>query len=157
MHQEIGTLQIFSNFSLFKKIFNDDLFSFDSQLTSFVMLRTTLVPILIHKTYGYYKYFSISCVLSTKFAPNLQILHQFSWTLKLVCRGHKYQMAITHKIYSLRGSFPKLTNSLSHKMYACLIKNEKKNILDRLHKVYKFIGGSFGLRAVSSTSSSSSM
>ena len=43
------------------------------------------------------------------------------------CRGHKYQMAITHKIYSLRGSFPKLTNSLSHKMYACLIKNEKKN------------------------------
>ena len=39
--------------------------------------------------------------------------------------GHKYQMAITHKIYSLRGSFPKLTNSLSHKMYACLIKNEK--------------------------------
>ena len=43
-----------------------------------------------------------------------------------VCRGYKYQMAITHKIYSLRGSFPKLTNSLSHKMYACLIKNEKK-------------------------------
>ena len=23
-----------------------------------------------------------------------------------VCRGHKYQMAITHKIYSLRDSFP---------------------------------------------------
>ena len=42
-----------------------------------------------------------------------------------VCRGHKYQMAITHKIYSLRGNFPKLTNSLSHKMYACFIKNEK--------------------------------
>ena len=42
-----------------------------------------------------------------------------------VCWGHKYQMAITHKIYSLRGSFPKLTNSLSPKMYSCLIKNEK--------------------------------
>ena len=51
------------------------------------------------------------------------------------CRGHKYQMAITHKIYSLRGSFPKLTNSLSLKMYSCLIKNEKI-ILGRLHKVY---------------------
>ena len=70
-----------------------------------------------------------------------------------VCRGHKYQMAITHKIYSLRGSFPKLTNSLSLKMYSCLIKNEKI-ILGRLHKVYKFIG-SIGLRASSSTSSSS--
>ena len=45
--------------------------------------------------------------------------------LALVCRGHKYQIAITHKIYSLRGSFPKLTNSLSPKMYSCLIKNEK--------------------------------
>ena len=42
-----------------------------------------------------------------------------------VCWGHKYQMVITHKIYSLRGSFPKLTNSLSPKMYSCLIKNEK--------------------------------
>ena len=72
-----------------------------------------------------------------------------------VCRGHKYQMAITHKIYLLRGSFPKLTNSLSLKMYSCLIKNEKI-ILGRLHKVYKFIG-SIGLRASSSTSSSSSM
>ena len=71
-----------------------------------------------------------------------------------VCRGHKYQMAITHKIYSLRGSFPKLTNSLSPKMYSCLIKNEKI-ILGRLHKVYLFIGGSIGLRASSSTSSSS--
>ena len=70
-----------------------------------------------------------------------------------VCRGHKYQMFITHKIYLLRGSFPKLTNSLSLKMYSCLIKNEKI-ILGRLHKVYKFIG-SIRLRASSSTSSSS--
>ena len=64
-------------------------------------------------------------------------------------------MAITHKIYSLRGSFPKLTNSLSHKMYACLIKNEKI-VLGKLHKVYKFIGGSIGLGASSRSSTSSS-
>ena len=38
-------------------------------------------------------------------------------------------------------------------LYSCLIKNEKI-ILGRLHKVYKFIG-SIGLRASSSTSSSS--
>ena len=51
------------------------------------------------------------------------------------CRGHKYQRAITRKIYSLRDSFPELTISLSRKMFAGQIENEKIE-QGRLHKIF---------------------
>ena len=117
-----------------------------------------VIPVYLMLTYGNMTSFDISPFeiprnTGSVSVSNGNILSTNKTFEVTVCRGHKYQMAITHKIYSLRGSFPKLTNSLSLKMYSCLIKNEKI-ILGRLHKVYKFIG-SIGLRASSSTSSSS--